>query len=53
MEGGQGTSCVVNGTGNCCAKYGPVKDAIIIRNGGGHEEDTGLTSVCVCVNIPD
>ena len=48
MEGGQGTSRVVNGTGSCCVKYGLVKDAIIIPSGGGHVENTGLTGTCVC-----
>ena len=37
---------MVNGTGNCRAKYGLVKDAIIIPNGGSHEENVGA---CVLI----
>ena len=37
---------MVNGTGNCRVKYGLVEDAIIIPNGGSHEENVGA---CVLI----
>ena len=51
MEGGRETSCVVNGTGSCRAKFGKVDNAIVIPNTDGNEENTG--DWCMCVNLPD
>ena len=51
MEGGRETSCVVNGTGSCRAKFGKVDNAIVIPNTDGNEENT--VNWCMCANLPD
>ena len=41
---------MVNGTGNCRAKFGKVDNAIIIPNTDGNEKKIDW---CMCVNLPD